>query len=182
MARPPMLDILVLNKHVINTLKKDFRDLAFDIERGGNLKKAFERIRDEVNIPSIKKNFEVGGRPKWEPLSLATFQSGGFGGREAFIASGAFGGRKPLDKTGQMKRAATAKARFTIRKNEMHYGQWPAKRWFGPVHNLPDLSERADIPNRPFTLIYPEDKIAAGEIMLDWVEDHVSNNIRLRYA
>ncbi len=139
------------------------------------------RIRDEVIIPSIETNFKVGGRPRWEPLAAITTGLG----KAAFIESAAsdtIGGRKPLTRTGQMRRAATAKARFTIRKNEMTYGKWPEKRWFGPVHNLPDLSERAEIPNRPFTLIYPEDKVAAGEIMLDWVEDQVRKNIRFRYA
>ncbi len=174
--------IQVLNPGVINLLKRDLQDLGRDLASKRNLRKPFERIRDEVMIPSIRKNFEVGGRPRWEPLSLATFQSGGFGGREAFIASGAFGGRKPLDKTGQMKRAATAKARFTIKGNEMTYGKWPEKRWFGPVHNLPDLSERAQIPNRPFTLIQQEDKVAITEIMMEWVEDQVRKNIRLRYV
>lgn len=181
MAVPRGVDILVLNKHVINTLRKDLQDLAHDLNNGTNLKQAFERIRDEVNIPSIEKNFEVGGRPRWEPLSPSTTGLG----KAAFIesaASGNIGGRKPLTKTGQMRRAATAKARFRIRRNEMHYGQWPSKRWFGPVHNLPDLSKKAQVPNRPFTLIYPEDKVAAGEIMLDWVEDRVDDNIRLRYA
>jgi phage gpG-like protein len=139
------------------------------------------RIRDEVNIPSIETNFKVGGRPRWEPLAAITTGLG----KAAFIetaASGLIGGRQPLTKSGQMRRAATAKARFQIRKNVMSYGEWPERRWFGPVHNLPDLSKRAKIPNRPFTLIYPEDKVAAGEIMLDWVEEQVRKNIRLRYA
>ena len=174
--------IQVLNPGAINLLERDMRALGRDLASKRKLRKPFERIRDEVMIPSIRKNFEVGGRPRWEPLSLATFQSGGFGGREAFIQSGATGGRTPLDKTGQMKRAATAKARFTIRQNEMTYGKWPEKRWFGPVHNLPDLSERAQIPNRPFTLIQQEDKVAITEIMMEWVEDQVNKNIRFRYA
>ena len=68
------LDIMVLNAHVIGVLKKDFQDLAHDLASTRNLRSAFEDIRDEVMIPSIRKNFEVGGRPRWEPLSLATFQ------------------------------------------------------------------------------------------------------------
>ncbi len=175
---------MVLNAHVIGVLKKDFQDLAHDLASTSNLRSAFEDIRDEVMIPSIRKNFEVGGRPRWEPLSLVTFQREGGGGREAFIetSAGFTTGRKPLTKSGQMKRAATAKARFHIKSNEMVYGRWPEKRWFGPVHNLPDLSERAKIPNRPFTLIQPEDKEHITEVMMRWYEKQVAKNIRLRYA
>ena len=179
------VNIVVLNPHVIGVLKRDMQGLAHDLAGQRGLRKPFERIRDEVMIPSIRTNFDVGGRPRWEPLSLATFQSGGFGGREAFIQSGAsgiIGGRVPLTKSGQLKRAATAKARFKIRNNEMTYGDWPEKRWFGPVHNLPDLSRKAKIPNRPFTLIQEEDKVAITEIMMEWVETQVNKNIRLRYA
>ncbi len=175
------VNITVLNPHVIGVLERDMQDLAHDLASQRGLRKPFERIRDEVMIPSIRTNFQVGGRPKWEPLSLATFQSGGFGGREAFIASAAGFQLLPLTKTGQLKRAATAKARFSIKNNEMTYGNWPEKRWFGPVHNLPDLSRRAKIPNRPFTMIQPEDKVAIEEIMMEWIEDQVNKNIRLRY-
>ena len=176
------VEILILNSNVIQLLKRDMRKLGKDFASTNKLREPFEEIRDEVMIPSIDKNFEVGGRPSWEPLSLATIG----GGREAFIAStatgGPAGGRQPLTKSGQMKKAATAKARFQIRRNEMTYGDWPEKRWFGPVHNLPDLSQKAQIPNRPFTKIQPEDKEAIKEIMMDWVEKRVRRRIRLRYV
>jgi len=181
MVAPGGVNILILNSNVLNLLKRDLRKLGRDFASANKLREPFGQIRDEVMIPSIEKNFEVGGRPRWEPLTLATVG----GGREAFIASAAsgdIGGRKPLTKSGQMRKAATAKARFQIRKNEMTYGRWPEKRWFGPVHNLPDLSEKAQIPNRPFTLIQPEDKEAIEEIMMEWVETRVRRRIRLRYV
>jgi phage gpG-like protein len=106
------------------------------------------------------------------------------GGAEfiAGAASGLIGGRLPLSKTGQMHRAATAKARFYIRDNVMTYGNWPEKRWFGPVHNLPDLSAKAQIPNRPFTILQTEDQAAIQEIGIEWIEDQVNRRIRRRYA
>lgn len=174
------VDILVLNSNVINLLERDLQDLAESLRSHGRLRQLFEKIRDEVLIPSFRKNFEVGGRPRWEPLSQITTGLG----REAFIATGAgtIGGRVPLTKSGQMKRAATAKARFIIRNNEMHFGNWPEKRWFGPVHNLPELSELAKVPNRPFTLMQKEDQVAIQEITGDWVEDRVNQHIRRRYV
>ncbi|MHA2047126.1 MAG: hypothetical protein ACW99G_20230 [Candidatus Thorarchaeota archaeon] len=175
------VDILILNSNVLALLRKDLQDLGDSFRSRGRLRKLFEEIRDEVLIPSIRKNFEVGGRPPWEPISQSTSGLG----KEGFIASaasGIIGGRKPLTKSGQMKRAATAKARFIIRNNEMHYGKWPEKRWFGPVHNLRELSERAHIPNRPFTVIQREDQIAIEEITNDWIEARVNEHIRLRYA
>ena len=175
------VDILILNQNVLRLVEKDFKDLSRDMFSRGRLRSLFEEIRDEVVRPSIDKNFEVGGRPSWEPLSAATLGMG----KAEFIesaASGLIGGRTPLVKSGQMRRAATAKARFKIRENEMIYGDWPEKRWFGPVHNLEELAERAEIPHRPFTLFQPEDQVAIQEITLDWVERAVNKHIRLRYA
>lgn len=182
----PSVDILIANSHVLNLLKRDLRELGEDLSSRGGLRTLMEDIRDEVLIPSIRKNFEVGGRPRWEPLSPITLGMGaGIRGGGEFIASaasGLIGGRLPLNKTGQMRRHATAKARFMIRNNEMQYGNWPEKRWFGPVHNLPELSKKAQIPNRPFTLIQQEDQVAITEVTGDWVEKQVNKNIRLRYA
>lgn len=178
------VDVLILNKNVLQLVKKDFHDLAGDLFSRGRLRRLFEKIRDEVTIPSIDKNFEVGGRPRWEPLSPITLGMGaGQRGGQEFIEAFATGGvRSPLVKSGQMRKAATAKARFIIRDNEMHYGDWPEKRWFGPVHNLKELSRRAKIPNRPFTLLQTEDQAAIQEITIEWVEDAVNKHIRRRYV
>lgn len=174
------VSIMILNGDVLNRVRDDFSDMTDDMFSRGGLRKLMEEIRDEVVIPTIDKNFEVGGRPRWEPLSPATTGMS----KEAFIesaATGNIGGRKPLNKSGQMHRAATAKARFHISNNEMRYGDWPEKRWFGPVHDLEALSRKAEIPNRPFAILQPEDQEAITEITFNWIFDNIDKHIKRRY-
>ena len=177
------MEVTVANPNVINLLQADIQALARDLASTNRLRKPFERMRDEVMIPSIRQNFEVGGRPnKWEPISQAT---SGMSTSDfiASAASGTIGGRKPLNKTGQLKRAATAKARFHIRANEMTFGKFPAKRWFGLVHDRAEIAAKAEIPHRPFVLIqHPEDSNQMAEILMEWVEEMVNENIKLRYV
>lgn len=175
------VQVTILNSHVLRLVEKDFDDLSRDMFSRGRLRTLFEEIRDEVIRPSIDKNFEVGGRPRWEPLSPITVG----GGKAGFIesaASGIIGGRTPLVKSGQMRKHGTAKARFTIRDNEMTYGDWPEKRWFGPVHDLKELARKAEIPHRPFVLMQPEDQSAIQEITFEWVEKAINKHIRRRYV
>lgn len=176
------MSIVVMNGNVLNLLADDLRDVGKEFSSRGGLRSLMEEIRDEVIIPSIRKNFEVGGRPRWEPLSPATVG----GSKAAFIesaASGIIGGRLPFDTSARrLRRSAYAKARFSIRDNVMEYGNWPSTRWFGPVHNLPELAERANIPARPFTLFQREDMTAIQEITGDWVERQVNKHVKRRYA
>lgn len=176
------MEVTVANKHVLNLLDQDIQAMARDLASTRRLRKPFEKMRDEVMIPSIRQNFEAGGRPKkWEPLSPITTGLG----KAEFIASaatGEIGGRKPLNKTGQLKTAATAKARFHIRENQMVFGEFPARRWFGLVHDRAEIAARAEVPHRPFVLIqHPEDSNHMAEILMEWVEDTVNDNIKLRY-
>lgn len=81
-----------------------------------------------------------------------------------------------------MHRAAMAKARFHISDNEMTYGNWPERRWFGPVHNVEELADKAEIPHRPFTDLQPEDVSAIEEVTFNWVFDNIDKHIRRRYV
>jgi phage gpG-like protein len=183
---PVGTEIVIANRHVLDLVRRDFSRLTDNMFSRGGLRRLLEEIRDEVAIPSIDKNFEVGGRPRWEPLSPITlgFGAGLRGGAEyiASAATGTIGGRKPLTRSGQMRRAATAKARFHIARNEMTYGDWPERRWFGPVHNVEELAERAKIPHRPFTDMQPEDMVAMEEITFNYVFDNIDKYIRRRYV
>lgn len=160
------MEVTVLNPNAIALLQDDLQSMARDIAGKHKLRQAWERVRDEVMIPSIDQNFEMEGRPrKWEDVSIHTLN------------------RQPdrsgiLDVSGQMRRSATAKARFHIRDNEMTYGNWPQRRWFGPIHDF----GTADIPKRQFVMIQqPEDAEHIGEIIMEWLEDRVDDNIKLRY-
>lgn len=171
--------VLIMNPNVLNLLRQDLQDAAQDLKSRGRLRQLFEAIRDEIVIPSIETNFRVGGRPRWEPLAPATYIRRGIGSAEATTLQ-LSGGLKPLDRTGQMKRAAIAKARFTIRNNEMTYGDWPARRWFAPVHDFG--SRDGHIPQRAFAKFQPEDIEGIRELTFSWVEDAINKNLRHRYV
>lgn len=177
-----MITVEVLNPHVINLVNKDLRKVGRDLASKGRLRQPFHKIRDEVLIPSIEHNFKVGGRvggQRWEPISPETFA------RRKTSSGSAVEGTltaKPLIDTGRMKFAATRKARFSIRDNTMTYGDWPNNRWFGPIHDIKELADNANIPQRQFVLIQPEDANAIQEIMIEWVEATVRKNMRLHYA
>ncbi len=176
-----MISVQIANSHILNLVAEDMREFGRKFSKNGAMRRPLERIRDEVMIPSIDTNFERGGRPKWEHLSPVTImRRGGFSAGQAIEAAGT-GSARPLDHTGRMRAAATAKARFHIRSNEMNYGNWPGSRWFGPVHDLPGLSSRAQIPNRPFVLIQPEDINHMGEILEEWIEEKAQESFRRAY-
>lgn len=158
---------LHIDATALNLLQKDLQDMSRDLAGANRLRQAWERVRDEVMIPSINENFDSGGRPSWEPLADGTLLKD----------TGRMGG--PLEVTGQMRRAATAKARFHIAKNEMTYGDWPARRWFGPVHDFG--SGNGHIPARPFAFIHGDDVQPITDILMDWVEMTVNRNVKMRY-
>jgi len=162
-----MMQVMVANPNALALLSRDIQRLGNDLKGQTRMRGAWDRVRDEVMIPSIRQNFDMEGRPnKWEPLSPVTLS------------------RAPsrigiLNVTGQLKRSATAKRRFKILKNEMTYGNWPERRWFGPVHDF----GLGGVPQRQFVMIQqPEDSTQIGEILMEWVEDMVNRNIRLHYS
>ncbi len=162
-----MMQVMVANPNALALLSRDIQRLGNDLKGQTRMRGAWARVRDEVMIPSIRQNFDMEGRPsRWEPLSPVTHE------------------RAPsrvgiLNVTGQLKRSATAKRRFKILKNEMTYGNWPERRWFGPVHDF----GLGGVPQRQFVMIQqPEDSTQIGEILMEWVEDMVNRNIRLHYS
>src|SRR4051794_13554846 len=69
-----------------------------------SFRKPLERAIKEVVIPSIQTNFNVGGRPAWEPLAEFTRQR-----REQEGYSD-----NPLVKTGALQEAMTSESNWTI--------------------------------------------------------------------
>ncbi len=162
------MEVTIANPQALRLLNADMQSLGRDFAQQTRMRGAWERVRDEVNIPSIAQNFKVGGRPRWEPVAPTTSERSP-------------SRRGVLDVTGQLKRAATAKARFSIKKNEMTFGNWPASRWWGPVHDFG--SKDGAIPKRQFVMIkQPEDAEHIGEILMEWIESRVNANIKMHYV
>ncbi len=165
-----MMTVFV-DDRALRMFKKDLRDLATDLAGTNRMRQPLKKIAKEVLIPSINRNFQVGGRPKsWTPVSpISTYRNDHAGGGP------------PLWVTGKMKKAATRMARFKIKNNTMTYGYFPPTVWFAMVHDQADVARRAEIPHRPFALIQAEDIPKIERIMMDWYESRVSHHIRLRY-
>lgn len=158
-----------IDTRALALVQKDLQAFAKDVAGSNRLRQTWERVRDEVMIPSIEQNFADEGRPvQWPELEPDTVE------------------RTPdriglaLTNTGQGRRAATAIARWHIAQNTMTYGSFPASRWFMPVHDYG--SAAAHVPQRQFAMIQqPEDVEAIAEILMEWVEELVNKNVKLRY-
>jgi phage gpG-like protein len=105
--------------------------VAKDIDRLGLAISSFEeplkRSVITVMIPSIRKNFEQGGRPdKWEKLAPYTLQQKGL--------LGISDGDLPLTRTGALKRGATQFSIWDIGRTSATIRKLPDNVWYGAVH------------------------------------------------
>lgn len=75
-----------------------------------------------VVIPSIRKNFDVGGRPAWEPLSEYTIK----------VRKGS--AWPILQRTGALRKAATQFNIWTVSTTSAAIRSLPQKVWYGYVH------------------------------------------------
>lgn len=189
-------EVTLLNPDVCVLLRNDLKKFAFSINRPGGLRQPIERCVREVLIPSIAENFIEGGRPtEWEPLSPITIETrarkkgvsapvrGKRQSEHGFIMATAkfMGSFTPLMDTGQLYSAAVALARWDMRGNEASFGNFPPKRWFGPVHDVG--SANGHIPARPFAVIQiPKDVDACVEIFGEFLEEQIRKHTRPVYV
>ncbi len=163
---------LFMDNRALLLLDKDLRDLAGDLAGSNRMREPLQDSAREVLAPSINKNFQVGGRPKrWKassPISTYRLQKKGEGAPTLWV-------------TGKMKNAAGSLARFKVKNNELTYGYFPATLWYAMVHDDPAMAKRANIPQRPFALIQPDDIEKITVIFMRWYEKMVNRHIRLRY-
>jgi phage gpG-like protein len=72
-------------KPSVGIVAKDVDRLAMDIR---SFKEPLTRVVKRVMIPSIKKNFDAGGRPAWEPLSEGTIKQRGYSAWPILVVKG----------------------------------------------------------------------------------------------
>lgn len=148
-----------------------------------------EAIR-KVMVPSIRKNFDEGGRPAWEPLSAATLEI-----RERW----GIGGDSPLILFGNLRRTATQINIWTITSKDAMVMGLPPNVWYGAIHQAgyegteapakgKDLSFKAQlarwggssgkqvasIPARPFIVLQPEDEADIEDVFMAWLYKKVN--------
>jgi phage gpG-like protein len=143
-----------------------------------------EAVR-KVMIPSIQTNFNVGGRPTWEPLADYTLQR-----REE---EGYGRGNEPLIRTGQLQFTMRSMSTWQITDKFATVRDLPAKVWYGKLQQqgygsfgasvvaaggdikkaVASLGKGGDakvvIPARPFVMIQEEDGRAIQVIFDKWI-------------
>ena len=165
-------------------LAHDIDKLAVDIR---SMRVPLRRSVEQVMIPSIRTNFDVGGRPRWQPLAQGTIDNRG-------------SSEPILIRTGRLKRTATQKnmwyyywsssansvtaAEFDERQlsKRVPYGIFHQYGAFS--HNDP-LSKRIKksnpdallgeetanwrLPARMFVTMRPEDQVQVHSIFYQWL-------------
>lgn len=122
-----------------------------------------KRAVQEVIAPSIRRNFDVGGRPTWEPIADGTFMQ---------KASYGWPAEDTLIRTGSLQRIAGQLNIWTIDRDSAFIGDLPDKVWYGKVHQsgLP----KVNIPQRAFALIQDEDLPKIDEVFDEWLGERLA--------
>jgi len=153
-----------------------------------------KRAIQQVMIPSFKKNFDEGGRPKWAPLAPATLVARSYRWSNA-------GQLAPLMVTQALYKTAQHLNIWTITKSEALIQDLPQEVWYGKVHQQGLLggkrqiakvlattgksySELASdmkakgiaglIPARPFFVFQPEDRQDVEQVFEQWLDERVA--------
>jgi len=129
----------------------------------GRFKEPFREAIVDVMAPSIGTNFDVGGRPSWQPLSEATLpKKTQYGGGGVLVLSGA------LSQTaGQLDEWDIGEDSATMGLSD--------SVWYGRVHE-----EGTDkIPQREWALFQAEDVDKIEQIFGDWMSEQVEKALWL---
>jgi phage virion morphogenesis protein len=106
----------------------------------------------EIALASVQENFEVGGRPKWQPLAPATIKAKGHS--------------KPLVASGVLKSVV-----MKATANQVTVGVQPAAKDYAAIQHFGGKAGRGGkvtIPARPFMLLQNEDLQEIEELVQTW--------------
>jgi phage gpG-like protein len=136
-------------------------------------KEPLTRAIKQVLSPSFKKNFEVGGRPKWTPLAEYTVKEKGHS--------------RPLERSGVLKQVAGQFNIWTIQgpQGRAFVSRLPDRAWYGAIHQAGSVRARqsmnksvvdlpnpvGEIPARPFLVVQPEDVNKIKEVFATWAAE-----------
>jgi phage gpG-like protein len=122
----------------------------------GSIKSFKEPLEDsirEVASPSIGTNFDVGGRPPWEPLEAQSIERGANESR-------------PLIRSGQLMQVAQQLNIWTTTRTETSVQGLPGRVYYGEIHE----GGSDFIPARPFMMLQEEDADKIREVFARWIE------------
>jgi len=131
-----------------------------------------QAVRD-IMIPSIRRNFDAGGRPRWVPLTLDTIKRKG-------------GNSHPLVRGGSLRRTMGYQNIWRIDREKALIADLPQSVWYGKVHQAGgkgshesfydpvrrahvNLGDDGAIPARPFVMIQRQDQIRIEALFKRWV-------------
>lgn len=168
----------------------------------GDFREPLERSIHEIVMPSIDKNFAVGGRPKWAPRSAAT--------EEIMDRLGIEAGNQVLDRSGELRESMWNMSNWKItdtfaimdymplwygklmqegyggkgggkKVGKLREGQTVRGRLEEIVDNAVDGVGTGDrsvspIPARPFVMLQPEDEDEITELFIEWLGDMVEEH------
>ena len=103
----------------LGIVAKDIDRLAMDIR---SMREPLRRSVRDVMVPSIRRNFDQGGRPAWEPLAPAT------------IARRNYSAWPILERSGKLRRGVTTISVWTITQTAATIKDLPERIWYGKVH------------------------------------------------
>jgi phage gpG-like protein len=161
---------------------------------GMNIKSFREPLKrsiQQVIIPSIRRNFDEGGRPAWVPLADATIDL-------RMSLHGSSGGG-PLVRSGELRRTMSQFNIWDVNDQRAILAHLPSKVWYGAIHQagygrmakrtskskirdyLTSLVDRAEdegskglnvnIPARPFVVLQENDLDDIYQVFGDWLEE-----------
>jgi len=111
------------------------------------------RAVEKVAAPSLSQNFDVGGRPAWEPLAEGT-------------TAQKVGG-EILIETGELQRFAGSLDAWTIGGDQAAIEGLPENVGYGTFHQAGTWK----MPARPWAELQEEDLVAIDDIFALWFEE-----------
>lgn len=136
-------------------LARDLDQLGFGIQ---SFKEPLTRSVRNVIIPSMKRNFESGGRPPWADLAEETIKTR--------VRQG-YGVWPPLTKTGALKKKATAVGIWTIGRDSATMNEPRIK--YARYHQ----GGTRKMPQRAFAMIQDDDEDRIEEVFRLWLEERI---------
>jgi phage gpG-like protein len=143
---------------------------------GADIRSFREPLRQavkDVMIPSMQRNFDAGGRPRWVRLTKATIAQKG-------------GNAAPLKRSGSLQRNMGFMSIWTFTRTQAYIADLPQRIWYGKVHQsggkgthegffdpvlkrTVNIGDSGAIPARPFIMIQRQDEIRIEALFKRWV-------------
>jgi phage gpG-like protein len=130
------------------------RDIEIMGRKFNDFRTPLELALEDVIMPSIEKNFALGGRPPWPPLAASTVVNRG-------------GSYRPiLFRTGKLFNSVMNRANWNLTSTFVTLAGISNKVFYARYHQF----GTAKMPARPYVEFQLEDVLAIEEIFGHWVD------------